>query len=58
MCIHLLFVLTDLLSPASDRPSGPEVIKLEFILKHKQPIVVLYLEFETGLNFITSRPDN
>ena len=30
---------------------GPEVIKLEFIPKLKQPIVALYFEFETILKF-------
>ena len=49
---------------------GFEVIKLEFIIKHKimrndwllgdtcprQPIIALYFEFETVLKFMTSRP--
>ena len=34
---------------------GPEVIKLEFIPKLKQPIVALYFEFQNS-SFITSVP--
>ena len=62
-----LIIFANRLNPDQDRQNvspGPEVIKLEFILKlkikrkhvRKQPIIVLYFEFETVLKFYNLGP--